>query len=173
MLPPRDNLTAEYVRSLLDYDPDTGVFIWCVRPDQRREWNTRYAGYLAGCPGVNGYWQLTIDDVHYLAHRVAWLFVHGYWPPEQVDHIDGNRMNNAILNLRPAAHSENLHNRGAQKNNRSGLKGVSRRPSGKWYARIAVNGKHSYLGNFDSAEKAHGAYCAAAVELHREFARSS
>jgi hypothetical protein len=104
----------------------------------------------------------------YLHRRVLGLTI----STVHVDHIDGNGLNNQRSNIRPCSRSENMRNRGAYRNNTSGFKGVfwfarDRR----WRARIRVDGKDKHLGFFDDPEAAHEAYCAAAAELHGEFAR--
>jgi hypothetical protein len=88
----------------------------------------------------------------------------------EVDHIDGDGLNNRRSNLRLATHTDNMRNRRTQKNNQSGIKGVSRSRR-SWIAQIRVNGKNRYLGTFPTAESAHAAYAAAAKELHGKFAR--
>ena len=118
----------------------------------------------------NGYVRIRINEKQYLAHRLVFLMHHGHLPQE-IDHIDGNQSNNAIENLRPATHSQNLCNRGKQKNNTSGFKGVSwHKNKGRWIGRIRINGKLNHLGYFDTAEQAHEAYCQAAKQHHNEFA---
>jgi hypothetical protein len=165
-------LTAEYVRSILDYDPETGVFTWRERSNMRKEWNTRYAGKIAGSVNSDGYWQIVIDDNTYKGQRLAWLYMTGEWPKRHTDHIDGIRLNNSFSNLREATPSENLRNRGRPSNNTSGHKGVTwERSTGKWKARIKTHGKVVLLGRFVRIEDAAAAYANAARELHGEFAR--
>ena len=124
----------------------------------------------AGTLNTKGYLRIGINGKIYYAHRFVFLMHHGYLP-EQIDHIDGNRANNAIENLRPATNSQNQQNRAKQKTNTSGYKGVHwRKDAGKWQAQIAINGKRKHLGYFDTAEQAHEAYCKTAIELHGEFA---
>ena len=107
----------------------------------------------------------------YEEHRIIFLMHHGYLP-EQIDHIDGNGINNDIENLRAATRSQNLQNTGKKKNNKSGFKGVSwHKKSNKWRAQITSDRKDHYLGLFDTPEAAHEAYKAAATKLHKEFAR--
>ena len=133
------------------------------------------AGDKAGCvycdrSGLQ-YRQLEVCGKTYRAHRIIFLMHHGYLP-EQIDHIDGNGLNNDIENLRAATNSQNGSNRGAQKNNTSGFKGVGwHKKAQKWQASITSDGKRRHLGLFDTPEAAHQAYTAAATKLHKEFAR--
>ena len=174
----KSDLTAEYLRSILDYDPETGLFTWRERPDTDLPWNRKYAGkragtlrsYSAGKPGK--YVVIMINGKNYLAHRLAWLWVKGEWPPGDLDHRDGNGANNAIENLRPAACWQNLANQGLSRANTTGFKGVTlRKSTGRYVAQIHVHGKNRHLGYFDSPEEAHAAYRKAAREHFGEFAR--
>jgi hypothetical protein len=155
-------LTAEILRELLDYDPETGVFTWLAG---------RRAGKIAGGFRSDGYHTISIGSSRrYFAQRLAFLYVYGRWPAEDVDHIDGNPSNNAIVNLREATRSQNLQNKRSRSNTSSGLKGVTWQGR-KWVARIKRDGRNDYLGSFKTAEEAHAAYCAAAREAYGEFAR--
>lgn len=116
-----------------------------------------------------------IEGVGYLAHRLAWLYMTGEWPPAgvEVDHVDTNPNNNKWCNLRLLTHSENGFNRGANRNNKTGLKGVHfHKKANKWVAQIVVNGENVYLGLFDSAEVAKIAYDAAARLYHGDYAHA-
>ena len=127
------------------------------------------AGGIAG--RYKNYKTVKVDGCIYQLHRIIFLMHRGYLP-EQIDHIDGNGLNNDIENLRAANHGQNQHNKGAQKNNTSGFKGVSwNKKSQKWQAFIKLDGKQRYLGYFDTPDAAHEAYKAAATKLHNEFAR--
>jgi hypothetical protein len=149
-------LTAERLRELLDYDPETGIFTSRPRPLGRLN---------------KGYRHIQIEGRDYSAHRLAWFYVYGEWPPGQLDHKDTHRDHNWIDNLRPATTSQNLANRRRYRNNASGLKGVSWHKSRKkWRAVIAKNGKYIHLGLFDTAETAHAAYLKKARELFGEYA---
>ena len=96
-------VSAERLRELLHYDPETGIFRW-------RNWRTGPAKETAGRPSQR-YLQIQVDGRRYQAHRLAILYVTGVWPPDVVDHIDGDGFNNRIANLRSATKSQNLHNR--------------------------------------------------------------
>lgn len=168
------DLTADTVRSLLDYDPSTGVFKWkpAIYPDGRP--NTRNVGKVAGTPNSNGYLRITIGQRSYKAHRLAWLYVHGENPPDCVDHINGDKGDNRIENLRIASHIENKRNVPVQRNNRTGLKGVTKHSqcAAKWIARIrGRDGVQRHLGIFNSPEEAAECYRKAALREHGEFAK--
>jgi hypothetical protein len=160
-------VTAGRLREVLSYDPETGVFVWRERLSTR----TR-VGDVAGCPcKTNGYVLIRIDGRGYYAHRLAWLYMHGSFPPDEIDHRDGDRANNKLDNLRACSHAQNQKNRPRQRN-KSGFKGVRlERRTGKWFAAIASNGKQTHLGTYHTPEAAHAAYCAAAANLHGDFAR--
>lgn len=155
-------LTAERLRELLDYDPVMGVF---TRRIGRR--GTSAAGSKVGTMGGNGYLQAVVDGEQHYAHRLAWLHVTGNWPAAQIDHIDGDKSNNAISNLRDVPQSVNQKNRrhAMSTNKSSGLLGVSAN-RGRWQATIRIDGKHRFLGRFDTPEKAHEAYLDAKRKYH-------
>lgn len=158
----KEELTAEYLRELLSYNPETGKFIWQVSCRGTK------AGDIAGTPGSQGRRHIIIGYARYKAHRLAWLYVYGKWPEKLIDHINGDPTDNRIANLREATMSENMHNqRRAHKHNKTGILGVQWRPSkNKFRARIAVSGKEIHLGHFDSVEDAQNAYLDAKEKLH-------
>lgn len=166
----RPELTAEKLRSRYSYDPETGIF---TSKTTYLRWK---AGRAAGCvcEGGNGYKRIliNIDKKLYRAHRLAWLYVYGVWPERDIDHIDGNSINNRIANLRLATDSQNLGNMKKPITNRSGKKGVSWHAAGQcWQVHIRVEGKNHYLGHFPTVDEGHAAYCAAAERMRGEFAR--
>jgi hypothetical protein len=116
---------------------------------------------------------ITLFRRNYPAHRLAWLYVHGKWPNGHLDHINRNPSHNVIANLREATAAENAYNRKTRRDNRVGLKGVSRTKYGTFKAWIQVNKKPLYLGSYPTPEKAHAAYVAAAQKHFGEFARST
>jgi hypothetical protein len=140
-----DDLTAEHVRAILDYNPDTGVFRWRWRDDWRKNENARWAGKVAGNINRRGYVRIGINGRSYLAHRLAWFFIYGEWPQKDLDHIDGDPGNNHIANLRLATRQENTRNRQKNKNNTAGVPGVSWcKRTGKFLVQIKVDGKRAY-----------------------------
>lgn len=148
----------------LSYDSATGVFRW---KEVRRGPVGRVAGHL----NTNGHRQIKLDGLYWIAHRIAWFYVHGVWPENEIDHKDLNKDNNAIENLREATHVENCNNRKASpKTNKSGYKGVSLQ-HGRWHAQIKRKGKCYHLGLYDDPAEAHAVYVAASQKFHGEFGR--
>lgn len=163
---------AAFLRSILSYDPLSGLFTWLPRPSAPHCWNKTWAGKRAGNVGSEGYLQISVRNRLYKAHRLAWLHVTGEWPHAEIDHRNGDAADNRFANLRAATRHENARNRGAQSNSLTGMRGVSYRPrSGRWAARIKVAGLDQHLGCFDSAEQAQAAYRAAQIRHFGEFAR--
>lgn len=155
-------LTVERLRELLHYDPDTGIFTWVERVSRRGP-----IGHIAGSKTMFGYCNITINFTHFMAHRLAWLYVHGEWPKHYIDHINGDRFDNRFCNLREATRSENGQNRCLSKNSTSGFMGVTFCPvGGNWVSHICINKKLKHLGYFDTPELAHEAYKQAKAELH-------
>ena len=157
--------TRERVQSLLDYDPATGVFRWKVDRKGKAK-----AGTIAGRLNTDGHRQISIDNVRYLAHHLAWLLETGAWPVNLIDHKDLDRDNNAFENLREATCPQNCANQGIRSTNKTGFKGVSKhKQTGRFQA--ACSGE--YLGLFDDPRQAAMRYDAAARERHGEFARTN
>ncbi len=178
-------VSAEFARKTLRYDPETGDLFWRPRTvdmftglsdrkaDQTcRMWNTRYAGQKIAAVDGSGYLQVQFAGLgSHKAHRIIWLIVYGECPKE-IDHIDGDKLNNRLENLRKCDRSQNVWNRKRQKNNTSGFKGVHlHRQTNKWRAMIRVHRIKHDLGLHETPEDAHAAYCEAAARLHGEFAR--
>jgi hypothetical protein len=154
-------LTCARLKAIIDYDPKTGAMTNKVRRSQRSG-----IGDPAGSVNHDGYIRIKIEGRNYMAHRLAWLYVHGTWPAMRVDHRNGNPADNRIRNLRLATNSENRQNlHKAHKNNLSGLLGVSRNGN-NWAATIKINGKRIGLGTYKTAEAAHAVYLVAKRELH-------
>ena len=172
--------SPEVLRQLLRYDPDTGRLFWRERdrslfPSQRAwsTWNARYAGTEAFTVDDGyGYRQSPIFRRILKAHRVIWAMAHGAWPDAQIDHINGDKADNRLANLRPATNAQNMRNLGAYATNTSGHKGVTwHKRAGKWMAQITVDGKCRYLGLFADKNAAVEAYASASAEMHGEFGR--
>jgi hypothetical protein len=179
---------AEYVRSLLSYNPETGELRWRVSRAR-----TAKKGNLAGCRSTanGGGLIVTVDGQGYRATHLIWLIVEGYMPDHEIDHENGDSFDNRWRNLREATHMQNCWNRKRRSTNTSGYTGVSwhkgrwvpgysrgtqRRCAdswhpGCWQARIQVDGRTIHLGEFDTAEEAAVVYEAAARQHFGEFYR--
>lgn len=153
-----DEIIAARVREIFHYDAETGIFIRRIRLAQRHQVGDR-ADFLVTSGGLAGYLRVAFDSKRYLAHRVAWLYVHGEWPTQDIDHINGERADNRIANLRDVPNLVNRQNiRKCRADNKgSGYLGVTLH-QGKWRSRLQHNGKAIELGSFDTPEKAHQAY---------------
>lgn len=146
-------LTVERVRELLNYDPETGLFTWKHSRGTARKGNL--AGYARTTQQGKTYWVIRMDRVSHLAHRLAWVWMYGTVPEDQIDHVDGNGTNNAIANLRTVSLSENMKNKRKQANNTSGVTGVSwEKNSSKWEVRIMIGGKSVYFGRYADFQQA-------------------
>ena len=154
------SLTAEYVRSILSYCPETGSFTWLVNRHRKQP------GQQAGSIDSGGYIRITIDGQRYMGHRLAWLLVHGEWPSNCIDHVNRDRSDNRFTNLRAATNAENCQNH-LREPGASGLRGVKwHSQRRKWQAAIRVNGLRKHLGLFQTADEASAAYQAARKSLH-------
>ncbi|WP_369913930.1 HNH endonuclease [Xanthomonas sp. NCPPB 3005] len=150
------------LRELFEYDANTGGLAWRVRRGPVR------IGSAAGSLHRSGYYRVIVDGIRVAAHRVAWALHHNQWPADQIDHINGNKVDNRIINLREATNLENNQNRAANVGSVSKYVGVVwHKGAGKWQAQIGYNGKRRYLGMFRTEHEAHDAYCAAKRELHK------
>ena len=153
-------LTAKRLRELLHYDPETVRVALCVRVGDE----------AGGVHKTSGYRRIRVDGRTYQAHRLAWLYMTGAWPKDQIDHINGAEADNRWCNLRPAENSRNRANSVVQSNSNSGLKGVCK--SGrKWRAYITAGGKMRYQGRFNDPEEAALAAATAAYAVFGAFAR--
>lgn len=162
-------LTQQRLRELLLYDPETGDFIRLVG---RSGPNAR-AGDIAGCDNGHGYVRIYVDGKAYKGHRLAWFYMYGEWPKE-IDHINGEKSDNRLANLRPVTRSQNRMNCGAYANNVAGVRGVSwNARQKKWKAQIQRDGRKYGLGCFASRDEAADAYRSASRRLHGEFSRSA
>jgi hypothetical protein len=149
------------LKKLLSYDENTGIFTW-KNPIHGAVVSGKIAGYIR----KDGYCQIQIDSKLYLAHRLAWLYVYGKFPNNQIDHISGARNDNRIINLREATNKQNSQNiKNANINNTHGYLGVSCNKY-NYQAKIGTDGKTKHLGYFDTPELAHQAYLEAKRQLH-------
>jgi len=154
-------LTVEYVRHALNYNPDTGEFTRAVSTGP----NCR-VGAVAGSIDRQGYRRISLLGKLRAAHQLAWLTHYGTPPGADIDHINGNRSDNRIANLRLVDHSTNLENqRSARSDNKLGVLGVRKRNS-RFEARIWVKGKAQFIGTFDTCSAAEEAYKAEKRRLH-------
>lgn len=161
-------LTAERLREVLHYDPDTGVFRWSIDMGDKRK-----PGRAVGSRDRNGYLRVRIDYRMHQASKLAWLYSHGVIPPHEIDHIDGDPTNDKLENLRPATHSQNMKNTRLPCTNTTGAKGVYWRKRWQTYeVKITVNGCTKYLGLRKELTDASALYAAAARTHFGEFART-
>lgn len=144
-------LNQETLKRHLSYDASTGLFTRLVAKS-----NSIKVGDIAGSKDKNGYITLMVEGKLYKGHRLAWLYMHGNWPMHEIDHINGKKDDNRLCNLRDVEKWVNQHNRGANKTNTSGFKGVGRKGK-KWSAVIKINKKTHWLGVFETAELANAA----------------
>jgi len=144
-------LTQKRLKEVLRYNQDTGAFTWNEKISRKV-----VVGKEAGSLNRNlGYIYISIEGVRYLAHRLAWLYTSGAWPKRQIDHIDHNRENNSIYNLRDVSHQENSMNQKMRISNTSGYIGVMmEKRRGLWRSEICVNGKGIFLGYFTNKQDA-------------------
>jgi hypothetical protein len=161
--------TQEELKACFEYEDETGSLIWKVMLNYRGR-----VGTVAGCQlkGKHKYQRIGFKNSQYFAHHLIWVYHHGYWPPNFIDHIDGDQSNNRIGNLRPATATQNAWNRAEQSNNTSGRKGVHWDQSrGLWMAFIHENGRFKNLGRFTTKEEAAEVQSAASKRLCGEFHR--
>lgn len=164
---PKSKITAEHLRDVWKYDPDTGVVTWAKKTCRKV-----IAGRPVGSPHNGGYLHTSqMGEVH-LLHRLIWLWVYGEWPPSHIDHVNGDRRDNRLINLRLADPSQNTANQKQRADNTSGVRGVCWSNHRKaWIAQIQWRGRHRYLGQYASLEAASEAYRSAAAKMFGEFVR--
>lgn len=170
----RNKILPEISRltELLSYDPETGKITWRVNRYANHNSLAAAAGSIVGSITVSGYRFVRIDQkFNVYLHRAAWAMHHGEWPEGDVDHINMDRLDNRIINLRIASRSQNLSNRGANRNNKLKTKGVTLTKNGRFNAEIWKDYKKHYIGRFDTLDEAREAYFSKAKEIHGEFAR--
>lgn len=156
-------LTLEEARSVFAYDRETGDLRWKVAVNSRA-----LEGDPAGCIQGNGYLVVGYKGFRFSVHRLVWFLSHGAWPACQLDHINRDKTDNRLCNLREATESQNH----ANKLGRKPLKGV-RRSRDKYGAQIVCRGQRHWLGTYSTPEEAHRAYAAAAQQFFGEFARAN
>ena len=162
----KEDIPLWYVQDCLHYEPETGVFTWRMKTTR-----TKIGAVAGASSGGNGYVRITLAKTSYKAHRLAWFYVYGKWPEKHLDHINHNRADNRLANLREVSVQENMRNMGKRKNSACQYKGVTPLTQDKtrFVAQIRYDGKQRRLGIFSSQEEAHQAYCAAAREHFGDF----
>lgn len=155
----------ESIENFISYNHETGMFSII-----KKTGNRSVLGPLQGRTDSRGYQQVSYMGKAFLAHRLAWYFVHRKWPENEIDHINGVKIDNRIANLREATRSQNIKNRGPHKNIISGLKGVYwLKGRNKYQAAIWIDGKRKALGVFDDKYEAYDAYVKVAIERDGDF----
>jgi len=144
-------ITQSELKELLDYNPETGIFVWKTHLKQ----SNKYEGDSAGCLSGGGYIAIQIKGVRHYGHRLAWLYVYGKFPDKELDHINRDKADNRISNLREVTRSENMQNVGLRKDNTSGESNISyRKDRNKYRAFVTENNKYKSLGHFETIEEA-------------------
>ena len=165
-----DHLTLDQVSAFLCYDPDTGEFtrIAHSKSSSGRRSGKSKLGAITRKPNAGGYLAISVNNKSYYAHRLAWLFGHAQWPSGAIDHINGDKLDNRLCNLRICEAATNQQNiRAAKSGNMTGLLGVTPcNESGRYIASIMVDGRRIHLGRFDTPELAHAAYLGAKRIAH-------
>lgn len=139
-------MNQEYLKSILHYNSEIGIFTWLIAPKRTQ---LKIGDVARGLCKSTGYIQIKLNGKRYLAHRLAWLYMFGNFPSNDIDHINHNRSDNRIVNLRCVTRQENMQNRTMQNNNVSGFTGVCwHKHSNKWRAYIKIDGKMKELGLF-------------------------
>lgn len=158
-------ITQDFLKSILFYQPESGLFFWKVGSPQRKE------GGIAGKVSSSGYINISIKNKMYRAHRLAWVYMTGEQPPASIDHINRDRSDNRWANLRKASVPENQWNIGKKSHNKSGVKGVHWSTRDKvWKAACRVNGVFHHVGSFRSLDAAAVAVQEFRAKHHGEFA---
>jgi len=179
----KPTISVETLRQLLTYNPETGSLTWLPRPlsmfaTQRHcsVWNARYAGAEALTALHNGYRCGDALGHRIIAHRVAYALHHGRWPEGDIDHINGNRADNRIVNLRAVNRQTNMQNAKRSKANSSGVTGVCwDRRRCKWRAYIVISYRQRSIGEFVNLDDAIAARQAAEIEFgfHENHGRAA
>ena len=172
-----DLITAEFLKTILDYNPETGLLVWKWRPQHMfatqkafKIWNKRFAGKPANSKSSHGYYQVRLFNKQYLSHILVWVLSYGCKPPYSLDHINGIRSDNRLCNLRIADNCQNSRNRKIRLDSCTRVKGVSKRGNA-WCARLDDGVTRHFLGYFKCPAAASLAYQVAADRIFGEFAR--
>ncbi|MBV8061441.1 MAG: HNH endonuclease [Alphaproteobacteria bacterium] len=161
-------LTQEVLKEYLNYDPESGIFIW-IKPSSSAHHVTR--GKPAGTLDESGYMRITLFGKRYKSHRLAWFYIHGIWPKVEIDHRNLVRDDNRLDNLREADLNQQACNKSRYKNNTSGAKGVSwNKYRNRWVAYVNHQGMRRYLGLFITLEEANQRVHEHRLKLHQDFA---
>lgn len=151
----------ETLRKVFHYDPDTGKLLWNYRPvseflsqKEQQRWNTRYANTHIFTTNNKGYLIVGLNKVRHTVHRIVWAIHYGTWPTYQIDHINRERWDNRIENLREVTNTENQRNRSKQRNNTSGHNGIRKSINGKWEVRKCWGITHYSLGTYNNLKDA-------------------
>jgi len=171
-------MNQSYLKECVQYDPATGLFVWLDRPSSHfksakahKIFSQLYAGKPCGSRSKEGYHLIRIDGLIYKAHRLAWLHQNGGLPTEWLDHINRDRADNRIANLRLATPTLNALNATQRKDNTSGVVGVSiHKVTQKWVAQISVHGAIRHLGLFSTIADAKAARLSAEAEFRGSLA---
>lgn len=152
-------ITQTELKELLDYNPETGIFTWKVYRQ-----GVKGIGSVAGYLNKAGYIKIMINGKFYQAHRLAWFYIHGEWPKNYIDHINGQKDDNRIENLRDVSRNQNQQNRNCHRNGH--LIGTTfNKHAKKWQSQIVINGKQKHIGLFETEQEAHEAYLNKLKEL--------
>jgi len=165
--PSRDDLNQHRLQEVLEYFPDSGLFVWRAPTKFHPRMLHKTAGGIS-----SGYVMIRVDGHKYKAHRLAWLYVNGEWPPSDVDHINGCPLDNRICNLRLATNAQNQANK-TRALGKDLPKGVRKLPSGLFQSRICADGVAISLGSYRGQEEAALAYAYAARHHYKQFSRSA
>ena len=176
----KENISPKRLRELLNYDEGSGKLFWLPRPLDTfaseaagKQWNVKYAGKEAfTSDNGDGYKNGSISYKVYKAHRVIFAMITGEWPACDIDHINGDRSDNRITNLRKATRMENCHNRKRMVKGKSGIKGVQKTRYNTWQSGIAINGERIHIGTFACIAKAVKARLDAEAKYYGNYARS-
>lgn len=162
-----DRLSVEVLKQHLDYVPGTGIFTRRMQARGRKHFVGARAGSMS-----HGYRYIRVCINRYAEHHLAWLYVYGVWPSTELDHVNGDKGDNRIENLREASRGQNMANAGVPRTNKSGMKGVFFDAKHQhWLASMTVEKKTRYIGIYDTFEEAAKARRAAFTKQFGEFAR--